>query len=139
MVRHQLKPYLLFVIWSLRCGPSSGLAVPRHLLACLWAVAWVVGTWAVGRYGVRGLAGPGRSWWPPFLLATEWTGGQLGPGPELVRWRWGRLGVDLAATLLQWECPRQVGHGLLPPTRTGQELNENRQSPKIYQTYINLN
>ena len=44
------------------------------------------------------------------MLASEWTGGQLRPGPELVR-RPRRLGPDLAATLLQWECPHQALQG----------------------------
>ena len=58
----------------------------------------------------RALAGPGR-WWAPLVLASEWTGGQLRPGPEFVR-RPRRLGADLAATLLDWECPHQALQGV---------------------------
>ena len=104
------------------CLLGFGLASGVMAMLGLWDVASV---WAGGqamtpaglalgrplaRYGVLLVrAGPGR-WWAPLVLASEWTAGQLRPGPEFVR-RPRRLGPDLAATLLEWECPHQALQG----------------------------
>ena len=88
---------------ALRCELSMGWW-PGH------GTCWPGFGQAAARYGVLLVrAGPGR-WWAPLVLASEWTAGQLRPGPEFVR-RPRRLGLDLAATLLEWECPHQALQG----------------------------
>ena len=101
------------------CVESFFKGQPNYLgLLWLWDAAigwWLVSAWHLLTLGrpvllVGALAGPGR-WWAPLVLASEWTGGQLRPGPEFVR-RPRRLGADLAATLLDWECPHQALQGV---------------------------